>query len=56
MGYQTPEVGNGVVSALASNWRVSGILNARSGSRLNITSGRDRAFIGIIPRFSGPTC
>jgi hypothetical protein len=35
------------VRALASNWRVSGILSARSGSRLNITSGRDNAFIGI---------
>jgi hypothetical protein len=45
-GYQTPEVGNGVVRALASNWRVSGILSARSGSRLNITSGVDRALIG----------
>ena len=32
--------------ALASNWRVSGILSARSGSRLNITSGVDRALIG----------
>jgi hypothetical protein len=46
-GYQTPEVGNGVVRALASNWRVSGILTARSGSRLNVTSGVDRAFNGI---------
>ena len=45
-GYQTPEVGNGVVRALASNWRLSGILSARSGSRLNITSGVDRALIG----------
>ena len=33
--------------ALASHWRVSGILNARSGSRLNITSGSDNAFNGI---------
>ena len=32
--------------ALASNWRLSGILSARSGSRLNITSGVDRALIG----------
>ena len=47
VGYQTPEVGSGVVRALASNWRVSGILNARSGDRLNITSGVDRAFNGI---------
>jgi hypothetical protein len=45
-GYQTPEVGNGVVRALASNWRLSGILSVRSGSRLNITSGVDRALIG----------
>jgi hypothetical protein len=45
-GYQTPQFGNGVVRAVASGWRVSGILNARSGSRLNITSGRDNAFIG----------
>ena len=45
-GYQTPEVGSGVVRALVSNWRASGILNARSGSRLNITSGRDNALIG----------
>ena len=45
-GYQTPDVGSGVVHALASGWRLSGILTARSGSRLNITSGRDNAFIG----------
>jgi hypothetical protein len=47
LGYQTPEVGSGVVRAIASSWRVSGILNARSGDRLNITSGVDRAFNGI---------
>ena len=47
MGYQTPKINNRVVSALASNWRLSGILNARSGDRLNITSGVDRAFNGI---------
>jgi hypothetical protein len=45
-GYQTPEIGDGIVHALTSNWRVSGIFNARSGSRLNITSGVDRALIG----------
>jgi hypothetical protein len=42
LGYETPEVGSGAVRALASHWRVSGILNARSGSRLNVTSGRTR--------------
>jgi hypothetical protein len=46
MGYQTPEVGNSVVRLLASNWRLAGIFSARSGSRLNITSGVDRALIG----------
>ena len=46
MGYQTPDIGGGVAGALASNWRVSGILAARSGDRLNITSGRDNALIG----------
>ena len=46
VAYQTPEVGNGVVRAVASNWRLSGILNARSGTRINITSGVDRAFTG----------
>ena len=45
-GYETPEVGSGIVGALASNWRLGGILSARSGSRLNITSGVDRALIG----------
>jgi len=45
-GYETPEVGNRVVRTLASHWRLSGIINARSGNRLNITSGVDRALIG----------
>jgi hypothetical protein len=45
-GYQTPSVGDGLANALAGNWRVSGILSARTGSRLNITSGVDRALIG----------
>ena len=45
-GYQTPEVGSGIARVLASNWRLSGILTARSGNRLNITSGVDRALIG----------
>ena len=46
VGVQTPEVGAGAVSALISNWRASGIVSARSGSRLNVTSGRDGAFNG----------
>src|SRR5439155_26307128 len=47
VGYQTPAVGNAAMRAIVSNWRVSGILSARTGSRLNITSGRDNAFNGI---------
>jgi len=35
------------VHAIASTWRVSGIFNARSGNRINVTSGRDNAFNGI---------
>ena len=47
-GYETPEVGsNAALRALASHWRLSGILNARSGNRLEIISGIDNAFTGI---------
>ena len=41
----TPQV-NGPVGLLASNWRLSGIVNVRSGSPLWIISGRDNAFNG----------
>jgi hypothetical protein len=43
---QTPEFANAALRALASGWRTSGIVSARSGSRLNVTSGRDGAFNG----------
>jgi hypothetical protein len=46
-GYETPEAGTGALRVLASHWRVTGILNARSGNRLNIVSGRDNAFTGL---------
>jgi hypothetical protein len=46
-GYETPEVGSGALRVLVSHWRVTGILNARSGDRLNITSGLDNAFSGV---------
>jgi hypothetical protein len=46
MGYETPTVG-GVLGVLASHWRVSGILNANSGSWLNIITGQDNAGNGI---------
>jgi hypothetical protein len=47
LGYETPELGAGALAALASHWRVSGILNARSGNRLNILSGIDNNFSGL---------
>ena len=33
--------------ALASGWRASGIVSIRSGRRINIISGLDRAFTGV---------
>lgn len=33
--------------ALASDWRLSGIFNARSGNWLTVTTGRDPAGTGI---------
>ena len=46
-GAQTPEMSNGAARALLSDWRISGILSARSGQPLNVISGQDRAFSGI---------
>jgi hypothetical protein len=46
LGYETPEAGSAVVSALVSHWRVSGIISARSGSWLSVTTGTDRALNG----------
>jgi len=47
VGAQTPEFTNPALHALASDWTVSGILNARSGSWLTVTTLRDIALIGI---------
>jgi hypothetical protein len=47
VGYVTPEFGNGVLRALASDWRVTGILNAQSGSWLTVTTTSDPALTGI---------
>ena len=46
-GYETPEFGSAALRAVASHWRLSGILSARSGNRLEIISGIDNAFTGI---------
>ena len=45
VGYVTPQI-DGPVGILASNWRVSGIVNVRSGNRMTVLSGRDGAFNG----------
>jgi hypothetical protein len=46
VGYQTPQFAGSVLRALASDWRVSGILNGRSGSWLTVTTGRDTSLNG----------
>jgi hypothetical protein len=48
VGAQTPQYGNPVLRVLASNWRASGILTARAGSWLTVTTGRDNAFNGQV--------
>jgi len=47
VGYQTPAFANATLRTVASNWRVSGILNARSRPWMTILSGRDNAFNGM---------
>src|SRR5262245_9468705 len=46
VSYLTPSVGNRAVGMIASNWRVAGIVNVHSGSRLTVLAGSDRAFNG----------
>jgi hypothetical protein len=43
---QTPEFASRALRALASNWRLGGILNARSGNWLTVTTGSS-AFNGV---------
>ena len=46
-GVQTPEMASRALRAAFSDWRISGILSARSGPPLNVIAGQDRAFSGI---------
>ncbi|NOT25082.1 MAG: TonB-dependent receptor [Acidobacteria bacterium] len=46
VSYMTPEIANRALDILASSWRLSGIVNARSGNWMTILSGRDSAFNG----------
>jgi hypothetical protein len=50
LGVQTPAFDNAALRLVASDWRFSGILNARSGSWLTVTTGRDIAGTGILPQ------
>jgi hypothetical protein len=47
LGTETPEFQGAAMRALASGWRASGIVSIRSGRRINIISGLDRAFTGV---------
>ena len=47
LGYETPDLGDSALAVLGSRWRLSGILSARSGNRLNILSGVDNSFSGL---------
>ena len=44
---QTPQFDSPAMNLLASNWRAAGILNARSGSRLTVTTTGDVAGTGL---------
>ena len=46
VGYLTPHIEHPVLGLLVSNWRVSGIVNVRSGSWMSVLTGRDNAFNG----------
>jgi hypothetical protein len=47
VGYTTPQLTNTAARMLASDWRISGMLEARSGSWLTVTTTADRMFSGI---------
>ena len=46
-GARSPRFASSALRALASDWRVSGIMSAVSGAWLNIITGRDNALTGI---------
>ena len=47
VGVETPQFTNRAMSVLASGWNVAGIVSARSGSWLTVTTARDIAATGI---------
>ena len=47
VGVETPDFTSPALRVLASDWRVAGIVTARSGNWLNVITGRDNALNGI---------
>jgi hypothetical protein len=47
VAYLTPRFANSALRTLASDWRVSGIINANTGNWLTVTTTSDLAFDGI---------
>ena len=47
MGVETPQFTNRALAVLASGWNVAGILSARSGAWLTVTTARDVSATGI---------
>jgi hypothetical protein len=47
VGARSPRFENTALRVMASDWRVSGILNANTGNWLTVTTARDIAFSGI---------
>jgi hypothetical protein len=47
VGAQTPRFVTQALRSWASDWRISGIVSARSGSPINMIAGVDRAYTGI---------
>ena len=47
VGIETPQFSNAMLRAIASNWGVSAIMSARSGTPLSVITGVDTAFSGI---------
>jgi hypothetical protein len=46
LGAETPDLSGRALGALVSGWRAAGIVSIRSGSRIDITTGRDNALNG----------
>jgi hypothetical protein len=48
VGAETPQFDNATARAVASGWRVSGIVRGSTGTPINVLSGLDRSMTGIV--------